>query len=317
VTSNPALLTAFELLNMKLPEPSWAIPELLPTGLTILGGRPKVGKSWLALQIAQAIGAGGMMFGKKVKQGRVLYLALEDSPRRLQGRMIKMQWKNDQGIQVDFIVLSDFIKLIGAFHHNGATTLRDQYIKAIGYKLVVIDTLSRAFPGIKDIDNNQDVTKALAPIQEIGQETDCAILVVDHHNKGAEIGTPNPINDILGSTAKAAVLDTAWGLYREKGKPTFNLMITGREVEEQTLTLKRDYLTMAWQVDNQTVSNNPFQLTLMQQKIIDFLNDYGRSGFSNIVKTGRFDKGNCWRALQDLMVLGEVNHDKGTNEYYI
>ena len=51
------LLTADEILTAAWPEPVWAIPGLLPVGLTILAGRPKVGKSWLALQIALAVAA--------------------------------------------------------------------------------------------------------------------------------------------------------------------------------------------------------------------------------------------------------------------
>jgi hypothetical protein len=44
--------TARELLGTKFPEPRWIVPDILPEGLTPLAGRPKVGKSWLALQIA-------------------------------------------------------------------------------------------------------------------------------------------------------------------------------------------------------------------------------------------------------------------------
>jgi hypothetical protein len=37
------LLTAHGILTTDWPEPVWAIPNLLPVGLTILAGRPKVG----------------------------------------------------------------------------------------------------------------------------------------------------------------------------------------------------------------------------------------------------------------------------------
>lgn len=314
--NNKTVYSAYDLLSIPVFDPVWTVPDLLPAGLAILGGRPKVGKSWLALQLALSKGAGGVFLGEQLKKGRVLYLALEDSPRRLQSRMQKLQWPCDPTIEVDFIVLSDFLQLIGPFHQNGATTLRDSFIKAKGYQLVIIDTLSRAFMGINDIDKNQEVTKALAPIQEIGQQLDCTILLIDHHNKGAEGREPNPINDILGSTAKAAVLDTAWGLYREKGKPAANLMITGREVEEQTLSLKKDFVTMAWQLENPKASS-PLQLSPLQEKLIAFLKDNGRSGFSTIYKTGGFNKGNAWVALQDLRSIGEVNYDINTSEYYV
>ena len=53
----------------------------------MLAGRPKAGKSWLALNLAEAIANGGKVLGVDVEQGDVLYLALEDNPRRLQQRL--------------------------------------------------------------------------------------------------------------------------------------------------------------------------------------------------------------------------------------
>lgn len=88
----PTPLTADQILNTRWPDPKWAVPGILPVGLAVLGGRPKAFKSWLDLQIVQAKAAGGDLFGQKVTQGPCLYLALEDTPRRLQYRMEKQGW---------------------------------------------------------------------------------------------------------------------------------------------------------------------------------------------------------------------------------
>src|SRR5690606_9258812 len=86
-----SVITAQELMTRQFPPPRWAIPDLLPEGLTVLAGKPKCGKSWLALNIAFAVASGGQALGYiNVQKGEVLYLALEDSPRRLQGRLGKM-----------------------------------------------------------------------------------------------------------------------------------------------------------------------------------------------------------------------------------
>ena len=87
-----SLLSADEILTTDWPEPVWAIPAILPVGLSVLAGPPKVGKSWLALQFAQAVASGGMALGFPVEFGRVLYLALEDPSRRLKERMVKQNW---------------------------------------------------------------------------------------------------------------------------------------------------------------------------------------------------------------------------------
>ena len=56
-------VTADRLMATDLPEPKWAIPELLPEGLTVVAGKPKVGKSWLALGLAVAVAANGKALG--------------------------------------------------------------------------------------------------------------------------------------------------------------------------------------------------------------------------------------------------------------
>ena len=100
------LWTADDILTTDWPKPVWAIPGLLPVGLTILAGRPKVGKSWLTLQIALAVASGGRVLGQPGEKGPVLYLALEDPPRRLKERMLKQGWTKD--LPVDFMCLGEF-----------------------------------------------------------------------------------------------------------------------------------------------------------------------------------------------------------------
>ncbi len=83
----PSIFSLPDLLSWELPPVRWTIPGILPEGLTLLAGKPKLGKSWLALTIALSIAAGGVALGTQpVAKGDVLYLALEDNARRLQSR---------------------------------------------------------------------------------------------------------------------------------------------------------------------------------------------------------------------------------------
>ena len=78
-------IAATELWGKTFPAVRWAVPGLLPEGVTLLAGSPKIGKSWLALGIAVAVATGGIALGTiPVDPGEVLYLALEDTQRRLQ-----------------------------------------------------------------------------------------------------------------------------------------------------------------------------------------------------------------------------------------
>ena len=81
-------VTALELSQTELPEQRWAIVGLLLEGVALLVAKPKVGKSWLVLQLALIVALGHQEFlGEMAEEpGEVLYLALEDSQRRLKER---------------------------------------------------------------------------------------------------------------------------------------------------------------------------------------------------------------------------------------
>lgn len=83
--------TARELQKMDFPPIQYAIEGYIAEGLTLLGGKPKIGKSWMAVDLAMAIAKGNMALGSiPCRRGTVLYCALEDNKRRLQRRMRKL-----------------------------------------------------------------------------------------------------------------------------------------------------------------------------------------------------------------------------------
>jgi RecA-family ATPase len=67
---------------------SFAIPGILSEGLGIIAGAPKLAKSWLLMGLAVAVASGPRALGMLPVDGVVvLYLALEDPPRRLKSRL--------------------------------------------------------------------------------------------------------------------------------------------------------------------------------------------------------------------------------------
>ena len=80
--------TAPELLAERFKPPRFAVPGIVTEGLNLFVCPPKVGKSWLGLGLAVSVATGDKALGKlDVAAGPVLYLALEDTPRRLQSRL--------------------------------------------------------------------------------------------------------------------------------------------------------------------------------------------------------------------------------------
>src|SRR4029077_15923782 len=58
------VFSATSLLTETFTPMQWAVKGILPEGCVLFAGRPKLGKSWLAYQIAAAIAAGGTVLGK-------------------------------------------------------------------------------------------------------------------------------------------------------------------------------------------------------------------------------------------------------------
>ena len=85
---------ADELMAIEFPAPRWAVPGLIAEGVTLLAGPPKVGKSWLLLSTALSIASGSQILGALNGQPPrpVLYLALEDSDRRMKDRCAQLGW---------------------------------------------------------------------------------------------------------------------------------------------------------------------------------------------------------------------------------
>jgi KaiC/GvpD/RAD55 family RecA-like ATPase len=295
----PAIMSADYILTRVWPEPIWAVPKILPVGFAILAGAPKVGKSWLALQIAQAVASGGYVMNQRVEKGKVLYIALEDSPRRLKERMNKQKWP--QGLEADFITVGLFQQVIGDISKGGIGKLAE-LIEEHNYRMVILDTLSRAIKG--DQNDVGVMTASLTPVQEMAHKYNITILLIDHHKKvkGEE---QDAIGDILGSTAKGAMTDTVLGLYRERGKSGAKLSITGREVDEQVIDIYFDKESGCWQVNTKNNGVTQQQDELYQILLMD--GPETESGLAD--KVGRV-RGSVHKQLIALDEKGKAKEDR-------
>jgi hypothetical protein len=237
-------LSAAELLAMQFDPIRWAVPGMLPEGLTVFGGRPKARKSWLMLQMAIARATGGVFLGERLEAMPVVYFALEDGPRRLADRLRALECPGD----VDGLVFQCGMPPIG----KGGVEYVSELVEAAGAGLVVIDTISRALDtgvgrGV-DQDKNADMTAILNPLQRFALERGLALVVVDHLRKTGISTERNPVEEVMGSTAKVGVADTIWGLYRKKGEHRGQLSIIGRDVEERDLVVEFAPTPAAWQM---------------------------------------------------------------------
>ena len=293
----PGLKTtpASQIQVTDFPEILWTVLDYMPPGFTFLFGKPKVGKSWMALQIALATMTGGKILGKDVIQGPVLYLALEDYERRLKKRMLAQQWPAAH--HVDFMLPDQFREQIGALNSGGGERLL-AHVQKKKYRLVIVDTFSRAFRGEqKDV---SDMTAAITPIQEYAGKNDVSFLVVDHESKYS--------NNLFGSIGKEAVAETFWRLYKEQGVRGAKLQIWGRDLEDEYL-LQLDFVKPGCYWYSQGGAQE-VELTSRRQEILDLLKDTGRMELKDIAEALGVDKGNTQRRLNDLCSAGKTKREE-------
>ena len=71
-------INAEDLQNRTYEPTHFMIDELIPEGLHILAGAPKIGKSWLALWLCLCVSQGQPLWNFATAQGEVLYVGTDD-----------------------------------------------------------------------------------------------------------------------------------------------------------------------------------------------------------------------------------------------
>ena len=231
--------TAESLMAMDFPEIIWVVPELLPTGAALLAGKPKFGKSWLALGLCSAVGYGGKALSTwDVAAAEALYIALEDPPRRLKSRLLKLLEGEQRLPRLHFWTscprLSD----------GGTDQIRGFLDSHPDCRLVVVDTLEK----IRDLRGKHFMYEAdylsISLLKAIADQYNVAILIVHHLRKG---DTDDPFEQISGTYGLQGAADTSIVMRKEKDNVV--LYATGRDMEKELeLAIVFDHQTATWEV---------------------------------------------------------------------
>ena len=260
-------ISAVELMATSFPEPRFIVEGLLPDGIAMLAGKSKMGKSWLAMQIAVAIASGRPALGQhQVDQGDVLYLALEDRQRRLQGRMRAVLQGSPAPAGLYFE--TEWPRL----NAGGAEKLIAWLDDHPAAKAVMIDVWVKVRPptgnskaNIYEIDY-----AALDVLRPIVAERGIVLLLVHHFRKS---DADDPLDLISGSTGIAGSCDTLLILKRERGKAEAFLYITGRDITDTEKALQFDNATGLWSMIG---DGEEYRHSEERRRIIAVIRDAGR-----------------------------------------
>jgi predicted transcriptional regulator len=262
----PAGVTFADLAAKKLPAPRWVIEGLLPAGLSVLAGKPKIGKSWLTLDLSLAVAGGGKVLGRyDAKRGAVLHLALEDTERRFQDRLKRA---------LDGAPAPDGAHFFNEWRRvedHGLTALRRWLDQHPDTRLVVVDTLAKMRPRQSGKDNLYRADyEAIEQLKRVADEHSVGIVVVHHERKAT---ADDHLDRVSGSTGLTGAADTILTLARERGQMDAVLSVTGRDVEEQELALSMDPRTMRWASRGDAAD---FRMSHERRQIVETLIALGR-----------------------------------------
>jgi AAA domain len=203
---------------------TYVVAGLIPDGLSMLVGRPKIGKSWLTLDVALTVAStdGTCLGGLKVEHGNVLYCACEDSDRRLQARITKLIGANKAAWPSDLQLTTSWERL-----DKGGVRDIAEWIKSVRRpRLAILDTLASVKPQRTTHGYHEDYA-ALAELHRLANNVGIAVLILHHQRK---IDAEDPLDTISGTLGLAGCVDTPIILAgTSQGK---TLYVRGRDIEE-------------------------------------------------------------------------------------
>jgi|GEM_PF-2438055 len=207
----------------------WVVSDLIPPGVSLLVGRPKQGKSWLVHAMALMVAAGRPVFGLQTSGAAVLYMALEDSERRLHDRtkkLIKSYGLSDAELHSKFYYMTHAPMLGDGLE----TALQAKMDEIPNLRLIVIDVLAQVRQGRRGSQSvyeaDYEVGKQLKTVSAMFP--DVAILVVHHANKGGG----DALDSVSGTNGLSGGVDNIFTLMH--GNAGMELHINGRDIEDSS-----------------------------------------------------------------------------------
>ena len=228
-------ISAKELSIMELPKPHIIVKNLISQGFVIIAGQPKLGKSWLALDLCYCICNGYPFLGFETIKSACFYLALEDSFSRLKERMEKLLDGKDFPENLHLAIKCEPL-------NEGLIDELEQKLKEYpDIKLIVIDTLQkvRGVQGKNQNPYDYDY-KEIGKLKDFADKHKICILAIHHLRKMKDHS--DPFNNISGTTGITGAADTSIVLYKDNFKDSNAIFVTeSRDFESIQKTLIFDH----------------------------------------------------------------------------
>jgi hypothetical protein len=261
---DPDVIT-LDILETEEIEPlRWIVPDLIPEGLTVLAGKPKIGKSWFMLCVALGLARGTEALGKLLERAAVLYCGLEDGKRRMQSRVRLILGPANKGWPGNFYFRQRLVPLDA----GGLDTLEQWLIEHPEGRLIVIDVLAkvRGQKGRGEEPYQYDY-RLMTSVQELALRYRVAIVIVHHVRKG---DAEDVLDMISGTTGITGAADLA--LVLDRTKNGCRLAGRGRDTEDIDKLCERDPDTGIWSITGEYDEAAPdSEMGSLRRTIFDLL----------------------------------------------
>ena len=241
--NDPAFMNTFtmdELYETTYESRPPIIDGLLYVGTYLFVGAPKVGKSFLMAQLAYHVSMGHTLWNFPVRKGTVLYLALEDTQKRLQERLFRM-FGTDSAENLHFTI---WAKQLG----NGLDEQLKGFVREHpDTKLIIIDTLQKIREAGSEKFSYATDYEIIGRLKRFADNHNICLLLVHHTRKQQ---ADDKFDMISGTNGLLGAADGAFLLQKEKRtSDSATLDISGRDQQDQRLYLTRDSDRLIWRLE--------------------------------------------------------------------
>lgn len=211
---------ARELLVCPLNRPGFLVEEIIPSGVHMLCGDEKTGKSWMMLDLCSSVAEGTEFPGYPAQQGEVAYFCLEDTLERMQDRLFQMTDEIKGKLRLIFKANTLMNGLCDQIH----LYLEDHPMT----KLIVIDTFQWIRDSAKDCSYAGDYTD-VAALKELTLERGVTIVLIQHVKKKED--SRSVFNNASGTKGLVGAVDTTYILSIESDESDWaTLYARGRDL---------------------------------------------------------------------------------------
>ena len=208
------LLSRSDLARLPAPEPLIEDTLDLRT-VALLAGAPASRKSFTALDWAASVATGSPWQGRKVRQGRVLYVAGEGAF-GLDARLAA--WERSRGVEIPddtLRVLPEAVQL----SDPATVSALIEHVEEERYSFIVVDTLARASVGV-DENSAEGMGRVVAAVDRVRRATgDGTLLLVHHTGKdGRSVRGSGALEGAMDTVYRTFLVDNVTRLVRTKRK---------------------------------------------------------------------------------------------------